>query len=159
MRQPVNFNFFAIFGLCMIWKCLISHFYELGYGPLEFNFRKVLFTLFWQSKWVIIIIKDWKNTNSLFKQHSCCLKSEYVVLLGVNIDSKLSFNKHISSICSKLGQQTIISCKKFKHLIGDHIKQRLYMPLFYLLLITVVMFGTFGASVVKTNWNNSTSRL
>ena len=33
------------------------------------------------------------------------------------------------------------------------------MPLFYLLLITVVMFGTFVASVVMANWNNSICRL
>ena len=33
------------------------------------------------------------------------------------------------------------------------------MPLIYLLLITVVMFGTFVANVVKTIRNNSISRL
>ena len=33
------------------------------------------------------------------------------------------------------------------------------MPLIYLLLINVVMFGTFVASVVKTIRNNSISRL
>ena len=32
------------------------------------------------------------------------------------------------------------------------------MPLIYLLIITVVMFGTFVASVVKTIRNNSISR-
>ena len=41
-------------------------------------------------------------------------KCDDVDLLGVNIDSKLSFDKHIASIC----QQTIISCKIFKHLIN-----------------------------------------
>ena len=34
-----------------------------------------------------------------------------VDLVGVNIDSKLSFDKHISSICSKVNKK-IISCKK-----------------------------------------------
>ena len=32
------------------------------------------------------------------------------------------------------------------------------MPLIYLLLITVVMFGTFVASIVKTIQNNSISK-
>ena len=31
--------------------------------------------------------------------------------IGVNIDSNLSFDKHFSSICSKVNK-TIISCKK-----------------------------------------------
>ena len=48
-----------------------------------------------------------------------------VDLLGVNIDSKLSFDKHISSICSKVNKQLSV-VKRFKHLIGDHIKRRLY---------------------------------
>ena len=47
-----------------------------------------------------------------------------VDLLGVNIDSKLSFDKHISSICSKVDKQLSV-VKRFKHLIGDHIKRRL----------------------------------
>ena len=38
-------------------------------------------------------------------------KCDDVDLLGVNIDSKLSFDKHISSICSKVNK-TIISCIK-----------------------------------------------
>ena len=48
-----------------------------------------------------------------------------VDVLGVNIDSKLSFDKHISSICSKVNKQLSV-VKRFKHLIGDHIKRRLY---------------------------------
>lgn len=48
-----------------------------------------------------------------------------VDLLGVNIDSKLCFDKHISSICSKVNRQLSV-VKRFKHLIGDNIKQRLY---------------------------------
>ena len=45
---------------------------------------------------------------------------------GVNIDSKLSFNRHISSTCSKVNKQLSV-VKRFKHLVSDHIKQRLYM--------------------------------
>ena len=45
---------------------------------------------------------------------------------GVNIDSKLSFNKHISSTFSKVNKQLSV-VKRFQHLISDHIKQRLYM--------------------------------
>ena len=48
-----------------------------------------------------------------------------VDLLGVNIDSKFSFDKHISSICSEVNKQLSV-IKIFKHLIGDHIKRRLY---------------------------------
>ena len=77
--------------------------------------------------------------------------------IGVNIDSNLSFDKHISSICSKVNK-TIISCKKI--LTPAIISSGGYiMPLFYLLLITVVTFGTFVANVVKTSWNNSIRRL
>ena len=35
------------------------------------------------------------------------------------------FDKHISSICSKVNKQLSV-VKRFKHLIGDHIKRRLY---------------------------------
>ena len=52
-------------------------------------------------------------------------KCDDVDLLGVNIDSKLSFDKHISSICSKVNKQLSV-VKRFKHLIDDHIKRRLY---------------------------------
>ena len=45
---------------------------------------------------------------------------------GVNIDSKLSFNRHISSTCSKVNKQLSV-VKRFKHLVSDHIKRRLYM--------------------------------
>ena len=45
---------------------------------------------------------------------------------GVNIDSKLSFNKHISSTFSKVNKQLSV-VKRFQHLISNHIKQRLYM--------------------------------
>ena len=45
---------------------------------------------------------------------------------GVNIDSKLSFNRHISSTCSKVNKQLSV-VKTFKHLVSDHIKRRLYM--------------------------------
>jgi len=45
---------------------------------------------------------------------------------GVNIDSKLSFNKHISSTCSKVNKQLSV-VKRFKHLFSDHMKRRLYM--------------------------------
>ena len=81
---------------------------------------------------------------------------------GVNIDSKLSFNRHISSTCSKVNKQLSV-VKRFKHLVSDHIKRRLYMYNAFILPafnnITVVMFGTFVTSVVMTNWNNSISRL
>ena len=43
---------------------------------------------------------------------------------GVNIDSKLSFYKHIWSICSKANKQLSV-VKRFKHLSGNHIKRRL----------------------------------
>ena len=45
---------------------------------------------------------------------------------GVNIHSKLSFNKHISSTCSKVNKQFSV-VKRLKHLFSDHIKRRLYM--------------------------------
>ena len=45
--------------------------------------------------------------------------------IGVNIDSKLSFEKHISSFCGKVNKQLSV-VKRFKHLISDHIKRRLY---------------------------------
>ena len=51
-------------------------------------------------------------------------KCDDVDLLGIIIDCKLSFNKHISSICSKVNKQLSV-IKRFKHLRDDHIKRRL----------------------------------
>ena len=71
-----------------------------------------------------------------------------VDLLGVNIDSKLSFDKHISSICRKVNKQLSV-VKRFKHLIGDHIKRRLYNAFILPVFNSVVMFGTFVAGPGK----------
>ncbi|XP_022805458.1 uncharacterized protein LOC111342626 [Stylophora pistillata] len=43
-----------------------------------------------------------------------------VDLLGVNIDYKLCFDKHISSICSKVNKKLSVVIR-FKHLIGENI--------------------------------------
>ena len=80
-----------------------------------------------------------------------------VDLLRVNIDSKLSFDKHISSICSKVNRQLSV-LKRFKHLIGNHIKQRLYNAFILPVFNYCSEFGTSAAKVVKTNWNNLISR-
>ena len=80
-----------------------------------------------------------------------------VDLLGVNIDSKLSFDKHILSICSKVNKQLSVE-KDLSTLLVIISSVGYIMLLFYLFLITVVMFGTFVANVVKTNWNNLISR-
>ena len=79
---------------------------------------------------------------------------------GVNIDSKLSFNKHISSTCTKVNKQLSV-VKRFKHLISDHIKQRLYKYNAFVLpaFNSCSDVWHFVASVVKTNWNNSINRL
>lgn len=50
-------------------------------------------------------------------------KCDDVDLLGVNIDSKLSFEKHIPSTCRKVNKQLSV-VKRFLNL--DHIKRRLY---------------------------------
>ena len=48
-----------------------------------------------------------------------------VDLLGSNKDCKFSFDNHISSICGKVNKQLSV-VKRFKHLMGDHIKRRSY---------------------------------
>ena len=79
-------HFFSRFCTTTTWKCLISRFMEnvnkerrnsmsplseLGYGPQEFNSRRVrqhLTKLVCRNNWD----KDWKNANSLFKRRYRC---------------------------------------------------------------------------------------
>ena len=81
-------HFFARFCTTTTWKCLISRFTEdvnkqrrnfiylsvLGYGPKEFNSRRVRLHL---TKQVDRnnCDEDWKNANSLFKRRRWILKS------------------------------------------------------------------------------------
>ena len=46
-------------------------------------------------------------------------------LLGVNIDSKLTFDKHVSVVCSKVNKQLQV-IKRLKRLVSRQTRQRLY---------------------------------
>ena len=52
-------------------------------------------------------------------------KSDDIDLLGVNIDSKLAFDKHVSVVCSKVNKQLQV-IKWFKRLVSRKTRQRLY---------------------------------
>ena len=52
-------------------------------------------------------------------------KSDDINLLGVNIDSKLTFDKHVSVVCSKVNKQLQL-IKRFKWLVSRKTRQRLY---------------------------------
>ena len=52
-------------------------------------------------------------------------KSDDINLLGVNIDSKRTFDKHVSVVCSKVNKQLQV-IKRFKRLASRKTRQRLY---------------------------------
>ena len=52
-------------------------------------------------------------------------KSDDIDLLGVNIDSKLTFDKHVTVVCSKVNKQLQV-IKRFKRLVSRKTRQRLY---------------------------------
>ena len=52
-------------------------------------------------------------------------KGNDIDLLGVNTDSKLTFDKHVSAVCSKVNKQLQV-IKRFKSLVCRQTRQRLY---------------------------------
>lgn len=52
-------------------------------------------------------------------------KGDNIDLLGVNIDSKFTFDKHVSVVCSKVNKQFQV-IKRFKRLVSRQTRQRLY---------------------------------
>ena len=67
-----------------------------------------------------------------------CLK-----LLGVTIDNKLNFHEHIAGLCRKISQQFSV-LNRFKRLIPFDVKLKLTIPVFFHILITVLLCGTFN---------------
>ena len=52
-------------------------------------------------------------------------KEKNIDLLGVNLDDKLSFSKHISNVRERVHNQIQI-IKRFRHILSDLTKARLY---------------------------------
>ena len=67
-----------------------------------------------------------KNYNFTFKIGNVEIdKRESIDLLGVNLDNKLKFSKHISNICGRVHNQIQV-IKRFRHILSDSTKARLY---------------------------------
>ena len=60
-------------------------------------------------------------------------KKDQINLLGVNLDSKLTFSKHVSDICDRVNNQLKV-IKRFRNIVSSNTKTRLYkafiMPYF-----------------------------
>ena len=52
-------------------------------------------------------------------------KETSINLLGVNLDNKLTFSKHISNICARVHNQIQV-IKRFRHILSSSTKARLY---------------------------------
>ena len=52
-------------------------------------------------------------------------RRDNIDLLGVNIDSRLSFDSHITSICSKVNNQFQVM-GRFKNVVSKDVRARLY---------------------------------
>ena len=52
-------------------------------------------------------------------------KEMSIDLLGVNLDNKLNFSKHISNVCRRVHNQIQV-IKRFRHILSDSSKARLY---------------------------------
>ena len=67
------------------------------------------------------IIIDWKNQNYNLQKLTICEKvinsSVNVTLLGLEVDSNLNFDEHISKLCNKRAGQLNALCR-IGHLIG-----------------------------------------
>ena len=88
-------------------------------------------------------------------------KSDDIALLGVIIESKLTFDKHVSVVCSKVNKQLQV-IKRFKRLVSGKTRQRQgkdYTTLAYNRRSNIVaMCGTTAAHVVKISSNSLISR-
>ena len=100
----------------------------------------------------IIIKKDGTDTTGTklqINENSVDSSSE-VLLLGLTIDNKLNFSKHISELCRKAASN-INALKRFKRYISDcDRKLRLAMPMYCHTLTTVLWYGTSVEKVIFT---------
>ena len=71
-----------------------------------------------------------------------CLK-----LRGVTIDDKFNFYEHIVGLCRKISQKFSV-LNRFERLLPFDVKLKLTIPLFFHILITVLLCGTFNLSVL-----------
>ena len=70
-------------------------------------------------------------------------------LLGISIDSELSFNHHISKVCEKVNNQFSV-LKRFESLITRNVMLRLYKA-FVLPHNIVRLYGNFVALEIVIN--------
>ena len=52
-------------------------------------------------------------------------KEDQINLLGVNLDSKLTFSKHVSDICDRVNNPLEV-IKRFRSIVSNNTKTRLY---------------------------------
>ena len=52
-------------------------------------------------------------------------KEDQINLLGVNLDSKLTFSKHVSDICDRVNNPLEV-IKHFRNIVSNNTKTRLY---------------------------------
>ena len=78
-------------------------------------------------------------------------------LLGVNIDSKLTFDKQVLVVCSNVNKQLQV-IKRFKGLVSRKTRQRVYNAFINWRSNIVAMCGTTAAHVVKISSNSLISR-
>ena len=70
-----------------------------------------------------------------------------MTVLGINIDNKLNFNSHVSSMCNKAGRQLNV-LQRLKAADDDAGKlQPVFLKRLYLLHICIFSFFLFNASL------------
>lgn len=90
-------------------------------------------------------LNDTKTKHILFSLDKWAIKSEPVKLLGIHLDTNLSWSPHVDYLCSKLASQVFV-IRQLKSCIPTHLLKSVYYSLFHSNL-------TYGIML----WGNSTS--
>ena len=68
-------------------------------------------------------------------------ESDHLVLLGVTLDSKLTFEKHIRQMAASISQKVGILRKCYRTLGRSEAINKSFLPMFYLALGIVLLYG------------------
>ena len=75
-----------------------------------------------------MILRETKRTYSFKVGDTEMKKNDQINLLGVNLDSKLTFSKHVSDIFDRVNNQLKVM-KRFRNIVSSNTKTRLYKAL------------------------------
>ena len=98
------------------------------------------------SKYQAIVMGKLKASIEFHCENTTIPNCEEIELLGITMDNKLKFEKHIAKICRKVSQQTAV-LKRMRNILPFEIRSKIYM----------CFIGIFVTRPQLINWKKLTN--